>query len=128
MLQPLATRRNIDLWLDGKTSLIHGDQTLMNGVLENLIGNAIKFSPVGSEVKVQVAPTSPRQVLLVVEDSGEGFPNGALTEAFVRGESKVEGFGLGLAVVKQVVEAYGGQLILGKASNGGARVEVILPV
>lgn len=126
LLQPLALQRGTDLWLDGQSAHLPGEATLLSSVLENLIGNAIKFTPPGGEVQVRVSPLQ-SGAELVVQDNGPGFPGGTLTEAFVRGQTDVEGFGLGLAVVREVVEAHGGTLDLGKAAGGGARVVVSLP-
>ena len=141
LLQPLALKRDIDLWLDGASTPAQIDSSLFAGVLENLIGNALKFSPAGGRVNVRVSPPPSGPLpdgaqtggaLITVEDSGPGFPSGPLTEAFVRGVpgsggSGPEGFGLGLAVVRQVVEAHGGTLDLGERPGGGARVQVSLP-
>ncbi|WP_288405563.1 HAMP domain-containing sensor histidine kinase [uncultured Deinococcus sp.] len=127
LLQPLASRRGTDLWLDGQPTPLRGDSALLGSVLENLIGNAIKFTPEGGRVQVQVTPLRGGAGRLVVEDNGPGFPSGTLTEAFVRGQADVEGFGLGLAVVREVVEAHGGTLTLSAAGGGGARAEVVLP-
>ncbi|TSA87154.1 HAMP domain-containing histidine kinase [Deinococcus detaillensis] len=132
LLQPLALKREIDLWLEGAPTPALVDASLLSGVLENLIGNALKFSPEGGQVSVRVLPLR-GGAELIVEDSGPGFPTGPLTEAFVRGVSAhkagqaPEGFGLGLAVVRQVVEAHGGSLELGERAGGGARVRVVLP-
>ncbi len=130
LLQPLALSRQINLWLDGAPTLLNMDITLMSGVLENLIGNALKFTPVGGQIEVTVRP-GPQYAQLIVEDTGPGFPAGNLTEAFVRGQQQgpqIEGFGLGLAVVRQVVAAHGGHLALGAREGGGARVQVLLPL
>ncbi len=127
LLQPLALKQNLDLWLDGQACLVRGDRVMLGSVLENLIGNAIKFTPRDGEVQVQVTHLSSGEVQLTVQDTGPGFPEGALTEAFVRGQTRVEGFGLGLAVVREVIEAHHGQLLLGHSSSGGAQVRVTLP-
>lgn len=131
LLQPLAMRRQLDLWLDGAAVWVRGDPTLLGSMLENLIGNAIKFTPPGGRVTVTVKPAA-QGARLVVEDSGPGFPGGPLTDAFVRGATQVEGFGLGLAVVRQVVQAHEGTLELegaeaGQTGETGARVVVTLP-
>ncbi|QFP76869.1 HAMP domain-containing sensor histidine kinase [Deinococcus sp. AJ005] len=130
LLQPLALRQGLDLWLDGQATPLRGDSALLGSVLENLIGNALKFTPRSGEVQVRVVPHN-GGAHLTVQDSGPGFPGGALTEAFVRGEAAagaaVEGFGLGLAVVRQVVEIHGGTLTLDNPPEGGARVQVSFP-
>ena len=103
LLQPLAMQRHIDLWLDGQEVHIPGEASLLASVLENLIGNALKFTPAGGEVQVRVCALPGGQAQLTVQDTGPGFPEGTLTDAFVRGTSSVEGFGLGLAVVATVL-------------------------
>ena len=60
LLQPLALSRDIDLWLDGASAAVQVDSSLFSGVLENLIGNALKFSPAGGRVDVVVRPLSAR--------------------------------------------------------------------
>lgn len=127
LLLPLAMQRGLDLWLDGQDVRVPGEASLLSSVLENLIGNALKFTPPGGEVQVVVRALPGVGAQLTVQDTGPGFPGGALTQAFVRGTSEVEGFGLGLAVVRQVVEAHGGTLRLGQGEKGGAKVAVTLP-
>lgn len=138
LLQPLALKREIDLWLEGAATPAQVDASLFSGVLENLIGNALKFSPQGGRVSVRILPHGKGGAELLVEDSGPGFPAGPLTEAFVRGVPTrsasagkaghaPEGFGLGLAVVRQVIEAHGGTLELGERAGGGASARVTLP-
>lgn len=127
LLQPLALQRGLDLWLDGQSVTVPGEASLLSSVLENLIGNSLKFTPPGGEVQVKVMALASGGAQLTVQDTGPGFPEGTLTDAFVRGTSQVEGFGLGLAVVKQVVEAHSGSLELAEAQGGGAQVVVTLP-
>ena len=126
-LQPLSVERGVELWLDGQEAPVSGEAGLLSSVAENLVGNAIKFTPAGGEVQVRVTPLPGGGAELTVQDTGPGFPPGTLTGAFVRGQTDVEGFGLGLAVVQQVVDAHGGTLELGRAEGGGARVVVRLP-
>lgn len=134
LLQPLALTREIDLWLDGSPTQVRGNAALLGGVLENLLGNALKFTPQGGQVEVTVRPLladGPGKAELLVQDNGPGFPAGDLTEAFVRGQAgagQPEGFGLGLAVVREVVALHGGSLQLGAREGGGARVRVTLPL
>lgn len=131
LLLPLAMQRGLDLWLDGQEVAVLGESSLLSSVLENLIGNALKFTPVGGEVKVYVGKNAAGNAEIVVQDTGPGFAPSMsetlLTEAFVRGQTDVEGFGLGLAVVAQVVEIHSGALYLSRAEGGGALVRVNLP-
>src|SRR5436309_5815557 len=93
-----------------------GDVRKLRQALSNLIDNAIKFSPHGSEILVRVASESGR-LLFEVYDQGEGFlPNEAerVFEPFFHadrvGDERAPGAGLGLPVAKQIVEAHGGRI------------------
>lgn len=126
-LQPLAARRGLDLILAGEPTRARVDAGLVTRLLENLVGNALKFTPRG-EVTVTVRPRGPHAELLV-EDSGPGIPEGAETlfEPFARGRTPGEGFGLGLAVVREVTQAHGGRVRLERREEGGTRAHVLLP-
>jgi two-component system sensor histidine kinase VicK len=96
-------------------------------VFDNLLGNAIKFSPDGGTVTVRAEPEADR-VLVIVEDQGIGIPEDQLDKIFDRFYQvdgsmtrRFGGTGLGLAIVKQIIEAHGGQIWarseLGKGSS-----------
>lgn len=126
-LQPLAVRAGLTLFLDGEPVLADVDAGLVTRALENLVGNAIKFTPSG-EVNVTVRATG-GGAELVVEDTGPGLPAvPGLFEPFSRGDTRREGFGLGLAVVREVVEAHGGRVRAESRVGGGSRFEVVLPL
>ncbi|MBI0446569.1 sensor histidine kinase [Deinococcus sp. DB0503] len=126
-LQPLASQRGLDLTLTGEPTSARVEPALVTRLLENLIGNALKFTPQG-EVTVTVRPRGAAAELLV-EDSGPGVPEGVedLFEPFARGRAPGEGFGLGLAVVREVVTAHGGWMRLERRGEGGTRARVLLP-
>ncbi|TDE87473.1 HAMP domain-containing sensor histidine kinase [Deinococcus sp. S9] len=126
-LQPLAAQRGLDLTLTGESTPAWVEPDLITRLLENLIGNALKFTPQG-EVTVTVRPCGAVAEVLV-EDSGPGVPEGAETlfEPFARGHAPGEGFGLGLAVVREVVMAHGGWVRLERRRQGGTCARVQLP-
>lgn len=106
---------------------IRADQGDLYELLGNLLDNATKYG----RGRVRFTASRPRetQLLLIVEDDGPGFPDDAdaLLERGARADSREDGQGLGLGAVRDVVEAYGGQLTLERSSAlGGARVCVIL--
>lgn len=94
-------------------------------LLGNLMDNAAKYGR--SRVRVS-ATRLLASASVVIEDDGAGFPEGAesLLERGVRADTRQEGQGLGLASVKDIVEAYGGTLSLGASEWGGARVAITL--
>ncbi len=112
--------------------LLEFDAVLIERVLCNLLENAAKYGPAGSDIEL----TAERQgdtVQIAVKDHGPGFPNAhrdELFEMFVRGpqESGKPGTGLGLAICKAIVEAHGGTIAADNRPEGGAVVRFTLPV
>jgi len=108
------------------------DASHMESVVVNLIGNAIKFTPPGGRIVLRVAGTEER-VTLAVEDNGPGIAPEALPHIFERfyrapsREVRAHGTGLGLAVVKEVVERHGGSVIALSEPGKGSRFEVRMP-
>jgi two-component system sensor histidine kinase KdpD len=101
-------------------------------VLANLLDNAVKYSPPGSEVTVTVSGDD-TTVTLAVEDEGPGIAAGErelVFESFYRGESRVQlrtrGLGIGLAVVRALTDAMGGSVRAEEGRGGGACLVVVL--
>ncbi|HEU4403592.1 MAG TPA: ATP-binding protein [Candidatus Polarisedimenticolia bacterium] len=110
-----------------------GDAPRLVQVLVNLLANANKFAPSGSTINIGGAARG-REIALWVEDQGPGLPPGdgtALFARFVRSpgdEPEQGGLGLGLWIVKSIVERHGGRVEAGSGSGGtGTRVCVVLP-
>lgn len=99
-------------------------------LLRNIIDNAIRYTPVGGSVVVEVTQ-NPQQLAIVVEDSGPGIVPEQRTQVlqrFFRGEhAQVEGSGLGLSIVQRCVELHQGELLLSTSHLGGLRVGIRLP-
>ncbi len=109
-----------------------GDPRLLETVVDNLIGNAFKFSPPGSEVGVRASPRGGEAVVEVC-DRGPGIPPGeqeAIFRRFVRGSSAQgrEGMGLGLALVREVVTWHGGRVGVASRPGEGSTFTVTLPL
>lgn len=108
------------------------DYVQIGQALTNLIENAAKFAPRGTEIRV-CARRLVDAVEITVEDEGPGIPpeeRERVFEKFYRGERSTEyptGIGLGLAICKGLVEAHGGRVAAEEAPGGGARVIVRLP-
>jgi len=101
-------------------------------LLENLIGNAIKYSPKGGVVNI-VLKAENDQIILMVEDSGVGIPINEQTrifEKFYRATNVsdgTEGTGLGLAIVKSIVASHMGRIWVESSVGQGAKFFVVLP-
>ncbi len=108
-------------------SLVHIDPQRVGRAISNMLDNAIKWSPPGSRVEVEV-----REGRVTVRDHGPGFPDGDLDRVFdrfwraddARGKP---GSGLGLAIVQRVAEEHDGRASASNASEGGAVVSLELP-
>ncbi len=114
---------------------VHGDAGRLRQIVENLLSNAVKFTPEGGCIDVDLRP-GPRSGELAVRDTGVGIPAGMLPhvfEPFRQGEAgsarQHEGLGLGLAIVRQLVEAHGGRIEAASDGSGrGATFRVTLPL
>jgi len=100
-------------------------------VFSNLIGNAVKFTPPGGRITLVVAATGDT-VTFTVSDTGSGFSAEAIPKLFVRfgraeSASGRRGVGLGLFVVKGIVQAHGGEISAHNSPRGGAAVIFTLP-
>ena len=123
--RPLAASRALPLSMNagpGK-ALVLGDARRLSQVVENLVANALKFTPDGGKVAIGVGGQG-GTVEVSVEDSGRGIAQDAQQRLFTKYErivgsaAKVEGTGLGLVIVKEIVEAHGGTV--GVRSQVGA--------
>ncbi|HUG78317.1 MAG TPA: HAMP domain-containing sensor histidine kinase [Burkholderiales bacterium] len=115
----------------GRVSL-DADAEKLRSIVDNLIGNAVKFTPAGGTISVVVRAIGDEAIIDVI-DSGPGVPpeeSESVFESFFRGRTKasgrVEGTGLGLAIAREYTEAHGGRIsvIAGKGEGGHFRVRL----
>jgi PAS domain S-box-containing protein len=135
--RPVAQAKGVHLVSDFESSIgvVNGDSGRLQQVVWNLLSNAIKFTPEAGTVIVRLAQ-NPVQVMLSVSDTGEGISQEFLPHVFNRftqadGSStrKHSGLGLGLAIVRHLVELHGGKVSVESAGVGcGATFRVILPL
>ena len=110
-------------------ALVRGRAELLQRAIENVVRNAVKHTFPGTAVAVSVVLDG-RQVGIQVADDGPGVPESALEamfEPFVRYGEERGGYGLGLAIARQVVEAHGGSIRAENGEAGGLRVGITLP-
>ena len=132
---PMAERRGIRLRLETDSfEPCRGDPGRLGQALDNLISNALKFTPEDGRVDVRLARRG-ELAALEVSDTGVGIPAAEqqlLFERFFRASSATEagipGVGLGLTVVKAIVEAHGGSIAVESARGRGATFRVELPL
>jgi len=133
--RPRADEKGVDLVLDtGPVPALSGDRVRLAQLLDNLVSNAIKFTPEGGRVTVGLARED-GHALLAVSDTGIGIPpdeQARLFERFFRtsGATKraIQGTGLGLAITKAIAEAHGGEISLESAENVGTTFRIVLPL
>ena len=111
---------------------VNADPEKLRSIIDNLIGNAVKFTPAGGNVAV-LARSSGDDAVIDVIDSGPGVPaeeRDSIFDSFFRGRAKasarVEGSGLGLAIAREFVEAHGGKISV-LAEERGAHFRVAFP-
>jgi two-component system, cell cycle sensor histidine kinase PleC len=113
---------------------IWADERAIRQVILNLLGNAIKFTPQGGEVTIKVGWTANGGQYAAIKDTGPGIPEDEIEtvqESFGRGSMAIktaeQGSGLGLPIVKGLVDLHGGQFHLRSKLREGTEVVVILP-
>jgi two-component system sensor histidine kinase KdpD len=121
-----------------KTKLAHDlpliliDSVLIERVLCNLLENATKYTPAGSQIVI-TAEVNGSYLEVAVYDNGPGLPAGKeelIFDKFTRGEkeSATAGVGLGLAICRAIVQAHGGKIYAGKSPEGGASIVFTIPL
>jgi two-component system, OmpR family, sensor histidine kinase BaeS len=133
--RPSADRKGIELIVDLPAEAIRQrhDPQRIGQVVGNLIGNAIKFTPEGGRVEVELQ-SSDEGAELTVADTGVGIDPQELPfvfERFYRGaqahESRAAGSGLGLSIVRSVVEMHNGRVAISSKPGRGTEVSIVLP-
>jgi PAS domain S-box-containing protein len=120
--------------IDDDLPMIMGDPTHLHRVLDNLLGNALKFTPQGGGVAVRLRQQG-EALLLEVEDTGIGIPEDKLDRVLDRFyqvdgsmSRRYGGSGLGLALVKEIAEAHGGSVSVESEPGKGSLFQVRLPL
>lgn len=136
LIEPLLTQRGQRLDLDTLTELapVQGDRQRLIQVMVNLLANASKFSPPDGVIRVGGDMPDSETVVFWVEDEGPGPADPADTALFDRfhrsgGEDPEEsGLGLGLYIVRSIIERHGGEVALIRTPEGRTRAAATLPV
>jgi signal transduction histidine kinase len=127
------TTHTVELELPDAPVIVNGDRDRLAQVVDNLISNAIKYSPAGTTVGVRLSVDG-ESALLAVTDAGMGIAvadRERIFEKFFRASEAAAatgGTGLGLAVAREIVQSHGGDIVVESELGSGSRFAVTLPV
>ena len=128
-----AREKNISLNITGKSTIIKGNQRMIEDLIFNLVDNAIKYNKLNGKVDLEIHSIDSWSILKVM-DTGIGIPSEKQDRVFERfyrvdksRSKKVNGTGLGLSIVKHTVEHHGGKVSLSSIEVKGTNIEVKLP-
>lgn len=112
---------------------VWGDETQLTSMFTNLVGNAVKYTPPGGEVRV-TGDSDEHGVVIQVSDTGIGIPPGSLSRIFERfyrvdkaRSKETGGTGLGLSIARHVAENHGGRVSVESVPDEGSTFTVYLP-
>ena len=127
-----AQAKGLRLLVDAQPAMLEADPQKLRSIVDNLISNAVKFTPAGGTISVRARARAGEAVIEVM-DSGPGVPleeRESIFNLFFRGRTKadtgVKGSGMGLAIARELVEAHGGQIAV-VAGGAGGHFRVTLP-
>ena len=126
-MRPYVEKRGYSMTFSAQpTEPVLGDATAIKEAVRNLVDNAVRHTPAGTQIKVEIGSDG----TITVEDNGPGLGRQSVEDLqlpFRKGQSANGGAGLGLAIVRQAAELHGGSLEIGESALGGARFVVRLP-
>jgi len=134
--QVLAIRKGVRLSLenDSPSILVNGDEELIKRMILNLLDNAVKYTPAGGEVSLELSQEN-GNAEIVVRDTGIGIPDSAQPRVFDRffrvdkaRARTIGGAGLGLSIAQWIAEVHSGSIALTSTPNQGSTFTVVLPV
>ncbi|MEJ2231051.1 MAG: ATP-binding protein [Nitrospirales bacterium] len=135
-LLPLTQTKaqHLTVEVTGESLTVWGDPDRLHQILTNLVHNAHKFTPEDGRIRVEACPAPPSHILLSISDTGPGIPREAqanLFQPFYQAhripEIGTQGLGLGLSIVKQLVELHGGTISVESQVGEGAAFRLRLP-
>lgn len=136
-LLPLAITKHLQIELQSPdpTLLVWADPDRLSQILTNLLDNAIKYTPDGGHIWVDLSVADHEKARIVVRDNGQGIPPDALPKLFDpffrvhhQERSQTKGLGLGLAIVKDLVELHGGSIAVHSAVDQGTEFTFTIPL
>jgi len=128
----ITTDQEINFNVKGKSEKAYFDENLLRHILTNLLTNAVKYSPLDTQVDCNLIFQN-KEIIFKIKDSGIGIPlkdQSHLFESFRRASNvgEIPGTGLGLAIVKQSVDLHGGQITFDSEDGVGTTFTIVLPL
>lgn len=128
-----SSRHQISYLVDANAAFIKGDQTKLRQVIQNLVSNAVKYSPQGGKVVVTVSDNPPDGIIVSVSDQGMGIPPDQMDKLFQKFSrvnsaqtQDIKGAGLGLWICREVVQAHGGKIWIESEVGKGTTMKFTL--
>ncbi|WP_315981463.1 ATP-binding protein [Aliamphritea spongicola] len=115
---------------EGERSRLFGQAELLRRAVDNILGNAIKHTPAGSEISISVSQTGTR-CRICIDDNGSGVDDAQLErlfDPFYRQQQVDNGYGLGLSIAKRAAELLGGRIEASSPPGKGLQVCIDLPL
>jgi K+-sensing histidine kinase KdpD len=123
----LSRRHVVEIEIDPRVAYVRGDQMKLRQVLQNLIANAVKYSPAGGKVRISAGHHTAEHVKVSVSDEGIGIPEEKMSLLFQKfsrvhnPQSKdIKGSGLGLWICREIIRAHGGQIWVESGAGKGS--------
>ena len=116
-----AGKKDIDIGFDLQPASVKGDSLLLRDLVDNLVDNAVRYTPAGGTVTVRCLRGADGGGVLEIEDSGPGIAvhqRAQVFQRFVRLDDKVAGSGLGLAIVRDIAQAHGAAIDIADGPGG----------
>jgi signal transduction histidine kinase len=133
-LQPTSRQHSFEVTVLDDPLIVYGDAVRLEQVLQNLLANAMKYSPSGGVIQVRLACRDDHATV-VVTDQGIGIPLSAqpyLFQRFFRASNaedlRIDGIGLGLSLVKEIVDLHGGMVTVDSEEGRGSSFTIELPL
>ncbi|GER91178.1 hypothetical protein KDW_53400 [Dictyobacter vulcani] len=135
--QATTRRHNLLLTIDSKSLPISGNATRLDRMVTNLLGNAIKYSPDGGDISIEVTREQHDEqtwARIVLADQGIGIPAADLSHIFTPFQrasnvtDHIQGTGIGLASVAQVIEQHQGTIMVTSQEGQGSQFTILLPL
>jgi len=135
-LLPQARQKNITLTNKGIEDdvWVTADSSLLERAFVNVVGNAIKYSPEGTEVFISTHVKDNSWIITDIIDQGIGIPESRINKLFERFhrdpdvQKQFQGTGLGLALVATVIKQHGGTVVASSIENNGTTITISLPI